>query len=168
MEDYTYDLDRTASGPRCPHARGLPVDRGRPPRCEIHPLSIGGKADPVRLVFDARARAGARRRHHRPGRPLPDRRQRGRLVEPPDALPRLPVARAVWRPRPDFRTALEAWLPPAGRTTRSSPALGPEPLADFAEMAGIELLLIDETSTLRGFRKEIRWNQAYYHLARGL
>jgi len=139
------------------------------PSCEIHPLSIGGRSDPVRLVFDAS-----------PGPAivagLTDMGDRFRIVanvidivEAEEALPRLPVARAVWRPRPDFRTTVEAWLTAGGaHHTVLSRALDPEPLVDFAEMAGIELILIDETSTLRDVRNEIRWNQAYYHLARGI
>jgi L-arabinose isomerase len=91
------------------------------------------------------------------------------IVPAPRALPRLPVARAVWKPRPDMRTAVEAWLAAGGaHHTALSRALDPEPLIDFAEMAGIELLLIDETTSVPAFRRELRWNQAYHHLARGL
>jgi L-arabinose isomerase len=91
------------------------------------------------------------------------------IVEATEALPRLPVARAVWRPLPDLRTALEAWLTAgAAHHTVLSQALDAEPLIDFAEMAGVEFLLIDEGTSLPAFRKEIRWNQAYHHLARGL
>jgi L-arabinose isomerase len=170
MEDYTYDLD--PAGPRVLGAHMLEVcpslAAGRP-SCEIHPLSIGGRSDPVRLVFDAA-----------PGPAivagLTDIGDRFRIVanvidvvESEQALPRLPVARAVWRPRPDFRTAVEGWLIAGGaHHTVLSRALDPEPLADFAEMAGIELLLIDETTSLGAFKKEIRWNQASYHVARGL
>ena len=75
----------------------------------------------------------------------------------------------VWRPRPDLPTAVEAWLTAGGaHHTVLTRAFDPEPLIDFAEMAGIELLLIDETLDLPAFRNEIRWNQAYHHLARGL
>jgi L-arabinose isomerase len=170
MEDYTYDLD--PAGPRVLGAHMLEVcpsiAAGRP-RCEIHPLSIGGRSDPVRLVFDAA-----------PGPAvvagLTDMGDRFRIVanvvdvvEAEEALPRLPVARAVWRPLPDFRTTVEAWLTAGGaHHTVLSRALDPEPLVDFAEMAGIELILIDETSTLRDLTNEIRWNAAYYHLARGV
>jgi L-arabinose isomerase len=91
------------------------------------------------------------------------------IVEAEHALPRLPVARALWKPRPDMRTAVEAWLSAGGtHHTVLSRALDPEPLADLAEMADVEFLLIDETSTVPAFRKELRWNQSYYHLARGL
>ena len=170
MEDYTYDLD--PAGPRVLGAHMLEVcpsiAAGRP-SCEIHPLSIGGRADPVRLVFDAA-----------PGPAivagLTDVGGRFRIVanvidivEAEEALPRLPVARAVWRPRPDFRTAVEAWLTAGGaHHTVLSRALDPEPIVDLAEMAGVELLVIDETSSSTVFRNELRWNQAYFHLARGL
>ena len=144
------------------------IAAGRP-RCEIHPLSIGARSDPVRLVFDAAAGpafvAG-----------MTDLGDRFRIVanvidivggEHP--LPRLPVARAVWRPRPDLRTAVEAWLTAGGaHHTVLTRAIDPEPLADFAEMAGIELALIDDTTTVPGFRKELRWNAAYHHLTRTL
>jgi len=170
MEDYTYHLD--PAGPRVLGAHMLEVcpsiAAGRA-SCEIHPLSIGGRSDPVRLVFDAA-----------PGPAivagLTDMGDRFRIVanaidvvEAERPLPRLPVARAVWQPRPDLRTAVEAWLRAGGaHHTALSRAFDAEPLVDFAEMAGIELLLIDETVNLAAFSKEIRWNQAYYHLARGL
>ena len=169
MEDYTYDLD--PANPTVLGAHMLevcPSLADRRPRCEIHPLGIGGKADPVRLVFDAA-----------PGEAivagLTDLGDRFRIVAnvidivpAGHELPRLPVARAVWKPRPDMRTAVEAWLSAGGaHHTALSRAIGPEPLIDFAEMAGIELLLIDETTTVATFRREVRWNQAYHHLARG-
>jgi L-arabinose isomerase len=170
MEDYTYDLD--PAGPAVLGAHMLEVcpsiAAGRP-RCEIHPLSIGARSDPVRLVFDAA-----------PGPAfvagMTDLGDRFRIVasaidivEAEQPLPRLPVARAVWRPRPDLRTAVEAWLMAGGaHHTVLSRAIDTEPLADFAEMAGIEFLLIDEATTLPAFRKELRWNQAYHRLARGL
>jgi len=170
MEDYTYDLD--PDGPRVLGAHMLEVcptlAAGRP-TCEIHPLSIGGRSDPVRLVFDAE-----------PGPAIvagmTDMGDRFRIVAnvidivgTQESLPRLPVARAVWQPRPDMRTAVEAWLTAGGaHHTVLSRALDAEVLTDFAEMAGVELLLIDEGTSLPAFRKEIRWNQAYHHLARGL
>ncbi len=170
MEDYTYDLD--PAGPRVLGAHMLEVcptiAAGRP-KCEIHPLSIGGKADPVRLVFDAA-----------PGPAvvagMTDMGGRFRIVanvidivDAGHELPRLPVARAVWSPRPDMRTAVEAWLGAGGaHHTVLSAALDPEPMADFSEMAGVEFLLIDESTSLPAFRKEARWNGAYYHLSRGL
>ena len=170
MEDYTYHLDPT--GPKVLGAHMLeicPTIAAGRPRCEIHPLSIGGRSDPVRLVFDTA-----------PGpavvAAITDLGDRFRLmanvvdVVPADeALPRLPVARAVWQPRPDLRTALETWLIGGGaHHTALSRALDPEPLADFAEIARLEFLLIDENTSVSGFAKEVRWNQAYYRLAGGL
>ena len=170
MEDYTYDLAPggfTVLGAHmlevCPSIAGGPV------RCEIHPLSIGSRSDPVRLVFD-----GA------PGpavvASLTDIGDRFRLVanvidvvEGEQPLPKLPVARALYRPRPDFSTAIEAWLTAgASHHTVLSRALEPEVLADFAEIAGLELLLIDGDTRIRDVRNELRWNQAYYRLARGI
>ena len=170
MEDYTYDLD--PAGPSVLGAHMLEVcptiAAGRP-SCEIHPLSIGARSDPVRLVFDAA-----------PGPAfvagMTDLGDRFRIVanvidivDSHDPLPRLPVARAVWRPRPDLRTAVESWLIAGGaHHTVLTRAIDPEPLADFAEMAGIELVLIDQTTTVPAFRKELRWNAAYHHLTRAL
>ena len=91
------------------------------------------------------------------------------LVEPDEPLPRLPVARAVWSPRPSLATSAEAWLIAGGpHHTVLSAAVGREALADFAEMARTELLVIDEDTDVRTFAKEVRWNQTYYRLAHGL
>ncbi|TFC52752.1 L-arabinose isomerase, partial [Cryobacterium sp. TMB3-1-2] len=139
------------------------------PTLEIHPLGIGGKDDPVRLVFNAA-----------PGPAvvvaMSDMRDRFRLtanvvevVEPTQALPKLPVGRAVWKPAPDFATSAAAWLTAgAAHHTVMSTAVGIEVFQDFAEIAQTELLVIDETTTLRDFSREVRWNQAYYRLAQGL
>jgi L-arabinose isomerase len=170
MEDYTYDL---AGDPQlvlgshmleiCPS-----IAAGRP-SCEIHPLSIGGAEDPVRLVFTAA-----------PGPAvvvaMVDLGDRFRLVAnlvdvvaPPQPLPRLPVARALWKPLPDFATAAEAWLCAGGaHHTVYTAALDIDVIADFAQIAGIELLVIDERTRMRDFANELRWNQAYYRLARGI
>jgi L-arabinose isomerase len=87
------------------------------------------------------------------------------VVEPDEPLPRLPVARAVWKPRPDLTTAAEAWiLAGAPHHTCFSQALGIEPLRDFAEMAGVELLVIDANTRVEAFKQELRWNQVAYHL----
>jgi L-arabinose isomerase len=140
----------------------------RTPRVEIHPLGIGGKADPVRMVFDADAGPGV-------VVSLADLRDRFRLtanvvdvVDHP-ALPHLPVARAVWRPRPDLTTSAECWLAAGGaHHTCLSTAIGVDVWEMFADMAHTELLVIDEATTRRGFRDQVRANQAYYRLARGL
>ncbi|SHN29034.1 L-arabinose isomerase, partial [Actinacidiphila paucisporea] len=91
------------------------------------------------------------------------------IVPPLEPLPALPVARAVWRPEPDLRTSTEAWLTAGGpHHTVLSTAIGAEELTDLADLLGTELLMIDTDTDIRQFAKEIRWNQAYYHLARGL
>jgi L-arabinose isomerase len=91
-------------------------------------------------------------------------------VVPTEAdLPRLPVARALWLPQPDLKTAATAWIYAGGaHHTSFSYALTAEHLRDFADMAGIEFLLIDENTLLEDFKKELRWNDLYYHLAKGL
>jgi L-arabinose isomerase len=107
---------------------------------------------------------------------LSDMRDRFRLtanvveiVEPRAPLPHLPVGRAVWRPKPDFATSATAWLTAgAAHHTAMSTAVGTEAFEDFARIAGIELLTIDSTTSVRGFEKEVRWNQAYYRLAQAL
>jgi len=170
MEDYTYHL--APSDPMVLGAHMLEVcpsiAAGRP-SCEIHPLSIGGRADPVRLVFTAA-----------PGPAVVvamlDLGDRFRfvlneveLVEPTEDLPGLPVARALWRPKPDFTVAAEAWLRAGGaHHTVLTKGIGAEAFADLAEIAGIELLVIDERTQLRDFANELRWNQAYYRLAGAL
>ena len=170
MEDYTYHLD--PGGPAVLGAHMLevcPSISAETPSCEIHPLSIGGKEDPVRLVFTGAAGPAV-------VVGLLDLGERFRMIAnevdvvPPEAeLPRLPVARAVWRPRPDLATAAEAWLLAGGpHHTCFTRALPIEPLADLAEIAGVELLTIDSGTSVSELKKELRWNQAYYHLARGL
>jgi L-arabinose isomerase len=90
-------------------------------------------------------------------------------VTPPEDLPRLPVARALWRPRPDLATAAEAWLLAGGpHHTCYTQAIDLECLEDLAEMAGLELVTIDSTTEMRSFRRELRWSQVYWHLAGAL
>ena len=170
MEDYTYDL--TPGDELILGAHMLEVSPSlttAKPTLEIHPLGIGGKDDPVRLVFTAD-----------PGPAvvvaLSDMRDRFRLtanvvenVELRHPLPKLPVGRAVWKPAPDFHTSAAAWLTAgAAHHTVMSTAVGVEVFRDFAEMAKAELLVIDEDTTTRDFQREVRWNQAYYRLAQGL
>ena len=170
MEDYTYHL--AAEGPKVLGAHMLevcPSIAAARPSCEIHPLSIGGKADPVRLVFTAAPGPGV-------NAAILDLGDRFRLllneievVEPDADLPRLPVARAVWEPKPDFATAAEAWLTAGGpHHTVLCRAIGTEAFHDFAEIAGLELAVIDGRTRPRDFLNELRWNQAYYRLAGGL
>ncbi|WP_022884430.1 L-arabinose isomerase [Glaciibacter superstes] len=170
MEDYTYDLVPGQELILGAHMLEVsPALTTTKPTLEIHPLGIGGKEDPVRLVFNAD-----------PGPAvvvaMSDMRDRFRLVanvvevvEPTAALPNLPVGRAVWRPEPDFATSAAAWLTAgAAHHTVMSTAVGIEVFHDFAEIARTELLVIDKTTTLRDFTREVRWNQAYYRLAQGL
>jgi L-arabinose isomerase len=167
MEDYTYNLG--AEEPQVLGAHMLevcPTIAAARPRCEIHPLAIGGRDDPVRLVFTAPPGDGL-------VVGLVDLGTRLRLVaneidvvEPEEDLPRLPVARAVWQPRPDLATAAGAWLMSGGpHHTCFTQSLAREVLEDFAEIAGVELVVIDGDTTSRTVQHELRWNQAYYHLA---
>ena len=169
MEDYTYDLvpgDEKVLGAHMLEV--APTLSSQKARLEIHPLGIGGKDDPVRLVFTAD-----------PGPALvvamSDMRDRFRLVantvtnvDAPD-LPNLPVGRAVWKPQPDFATSAACWLAAgAAHHTVMTTQVGIEVFRDFAEIAGIELVVIDEDTTVRDFQRELRWNQAYHRLAQGL
>ncbi|MFF7588033.1 L-arabinose isomerase [Kitasatospora purpeofusca] len=169
MEDYTYHLEPGRELILGAHMLEVcPSIAAAVPSCEIHPLAIGGREDPVRLVFDAE-----------PGPAvvvgLADLGDRFRMVanevdvvEPPAPLPNLPVARAVWKPRPDLHTSTEAWLTAgAPHHTVFSAALGVEELEDLAAMIGVELLVIDDDTDIRRFTKELRWNQAYHRLAQG-
>jgi L-arabinose isomerase len=170
MEDYTYDLTPGAELILGAHMLEInpALSSGRP-ALEIHPLGIGGREDPVRLVFNADSGPAV-------VVAMSDMRDRFRLVanvvevvEPTEALPKLPVGRAVWKPEPDFATSAAAWLTAgAAHHTVMSTAVGIEVFHDFAEIARTELLVIDKTTTLRDFTREVRWNQAYYRLAQGL
>ncbi|MEU4719011.1 L-arabinose isomerase [Nonomuraea dietziae] len=170
MEDYTYHLTPGEELILGAHMLEVcPSIASGTPSCEIHPLSIGGREDPVRLVFDATPGPGL-------VVGLADLGDRFRLVAneidlaaPLEPLPSLPVARAVWRPRPNLRTSAEAWLTAgAPHHTVLSTAVGVEELNDLADMLEVELVVIDADTTMRQFTKELRWNQAYYRLARGL
>ncbi len=170
MEDYTYDLTPGSEVILGAHMLEIcPSLTTSTPRVEIHPLGIGGRDDPVRMVFDTDPGVGV-------VVAMSDMRDRFRLtanvvdIVPPAApLPHLPVARAVWKPRPDFTTSAEAWLTAgAAHHTVMSTAAGIEAFEVFAELAKAELLVIDEHTTRRGFAEQVRWNQAYYRLAQGL
>jgi L-arabinose isomerase len=170
MEDYTYDFGAGAPLSLGAHMLEVcPTISAARPRCEVHPLFVGEREDPVRLVFTAAAGPAV-------VVGLCDMGNRLRLVAneidavtPPQDLPKLPVARAVWQPRPDLPTAAEAWLLAGGpHHTCFSQAIGLETLEDFAEMVGVELLAIDEDTDARTFRRELRWNQVYWHLSRSV
>jgi L-arabinose isomerase len=170
MEDYTYHF-----GPGEPKVLGAhmlevcPSITSEVPRVEIHPLSIGAREDPVRLVFTADPGPGI-------VVGLADLGDRFRLVlnsidlvVPDEPMPKLPVGRAVWQPRPDFHTAVESWLRSGGpHHTTLSTAVDTETMIDLAEMLRTELVVIDEHTTSRSFANELRWSQAYHRLAQGL
>ena len=170
MEDYTYHFSATGDKVLGAHMLEIceSITAGKP-RLEIHPLSIGGKADPVRLVFDSQTGTGV-------CASIMDMGQRFRLVAnivdvvPTDApLPKLPVARALWLPRPNLKIAAATWIFAGGaHHTGFSYSVTPEHLRDFADMAGIEFLLIDENTRVDEFKEKLRWNDLYYHLANGL
>ena len=170
MEDYTYHLVPGEEKILGAHMLEIcPTLTTARPALEVHPLGIGGREDPVRLVFDTDAGPGV-------VVAMSDLRDRFRLtantveVVPPDApLPHLPVARAVWRPHPDLATSAAAWLTAgAAHHTVLTTAVGADVIRDFAEMTRTELLVIDRSTTLREFQREVRWNAAYYRLAQKL
>ncbi|MEY4425331.1 MAG: hypothetical protein RJB56_958 [Actinomycetota bacterium] len=167
MEDYTYHF-----GPGTPKVLGAhmlevcPTISGQKPKIEIHPLGIGGKEDPVRMVFTAKPAAGR-------VVCLADMGDRFRLisneitiVEPTEDLPKLPVARAVWEPAPSLAESAEAWILAGGsHHTVLTNSVSLETIEDFARIAKAELVIIDEDTNLRAFRKELQWSASYYRLA---
>jgi L-arabinose isomerase len=170
MEDYTYHF--SSSGDKVLGAHMLEVCESiaaGKPKLDIFPLSIGGKADPVRLIFDSQTGPAV-------CASLMDMGQRFRLVAnvvdvmPNDAaLPKLPVARALWLPRPNLKAAATAWIYAGGaHHTGFGYSVTPEHLRDFADIAGIEFLLIDENTNAVSFKNELRWNDLYYQLNRAL
>jgi L-arabinose isomerase len=170
MEDYTYHFSKTGDKVLGAHMLEIceSIAVGKP-KLEIHPLGIGGKADPVRLVFDSQTGTAV-------CASIMDMGGRYRMVAnvvdviPTDEpLPKLPVARALWLPRPNLKVAAATWIHAGGaHHTGFSYSVTPEHLRDFAEMAGIEFLLIDETTRVDEFKDKLRWNDLYYHLSRGL
>ena len=131
--------------------------------CEIHPLGIGGKADPVRLVFNVAGGTAL-------NASIIDMGNRFRLlineveaVTPKHDLPKLPVARVLWKPYPDMKTGCAAWILAGGaHHTCYSQNLTSEHLQDFAEMAGIESVLIGKNTNLYDLKNQLRWNEMYY------
>lgn len=164
MEDYTYHFN-----PHNPLVLGshmLEICESiaeSKPSCEVHPLGIGGKEDPVRLVFNSA-----------PGKALNasliDMGNRFRFlvneveaVEAEQDLPKLPVARVLWKPLPDMKTACAAWILAGGaHHTGYSQNLTSEYLQDFAEIAGVEFVLIGKDTNIYQLKNELRWNEAYY------
>jgi L-arabinose isomerase len=169
MEDYTYHLSPKGHQVLGSHMLEIcPSIAATKPSVEIHPLGIGGKEDPVRLVFNAPAGPAL-------NASLIDLGNRFRLivnevtaVKTPK-LPKLPVARAVWECQPDFKTACAAWIYAGGaHHTGYSYSVTTEMLEDFATIAGIELVTIKADTTLENFKQTLRNNEVYYHLAQGI
>ncbi len=168
MEDYTYDYAGAGGASKVLGSHMLEIcpsiakDR---PSVEVHPLGIGGKADPVRLVFTSPAGPAV-------VASVVDMGSRFRMIvneidvlTPDQAFPKLPVARTLWLPKPDLKVAAAAWIYAGGaHHTGFSQALMTEHLADFAEIAGIELVVIDADTRLRQMRKELLWTDAAYRV----
>lgn len=170
MEDYTYHLD--PAGMRVLGAHMLeicPSIASDKPSLQVHPLGIGGKADPARLVFDTPPGPAI-------NASLVDMGNRFRLIvndvdviAPDQPMPKLPVARALWIPQPDLKLGAAAWIYAGGaHHTVFSQSLTAEYMADFAEIVGIEFVRIDSSTTLHAFKNELRWNEMYFALAKGL
>ena len=164
MEDYTYHFNPKQNKVLGAHMLEIceSIAQGKP-RLEIHPLSIGGKADPPRLVFNTPKGPAV-------NASIIDVGNRFRMIVnevnavPPDKpLPRLPVARVLWIPKPNLEIAAHAWILAGGaHHTGFSQALTSEYLEDFAEMYGMEFLLISDSTKISEFKKELKWNEAYY------
>ncbi len=170
MEDYCYEMTPGKEKILGAHMLEIcPSLTSTKPRIEIHPLGIGDREDPVRMVFDAE-----------PGPALviamSDMRERFRLVmnvvenvEPDAPLPNLPVARAVWVPEPDFATSAECWLTAgAAHHTVMTTSTTREMWDDVAAMAGMELAVIDEATTMRGFSRELRLEAVWHRMTQGI
>jgi len=169
MEDYTYHLDPVQPAVLSAHMLEIcPSIAESKPNVEVHPLGIGGKEAPARLVFNVPEGEGI-------NATLVDMGGRMRMIiNPvktikPQPLPKLPVARALWVPMPNLETGATAWILAGGaHHTSFSMALNRECLEDFAEMLNLEFLVIDEHTSISEFKKELRWNDLYYHLSKGL
>jgi L-arabinose isomerase len=170
MEDYTYDLKVGSEKILGAHMLEVcPTIAGERPRLEVHPLGIGGREDPARLVFNAAPGEGVVIGWSDLGDRFRWVANEIDVVEPDEPLPNLPVARAVWQPKPDFATATEGWLTAGGpHHTVLTTQLGAEELTDLAEVFSTELVLIDADTTRRSLAKELRWSAAYHRLAQRL
>jgi L-arabinose isomerase len=170
MEDYTYHLSPDGMQVLGAHMLEIcPTIAEGKPKLEVHPLGIGGKADPVRLVFDSKTGPAVNASVVEMGNRLRMVVNLVDTVAKAAPLPKLPVARALWVPQPDLPTAAAAWIYAGGaHHTGFSFDLTTEHLDDFATMANMEFLVIDNATTVANFRKELRWNDLYYHLAKGV
>lgn len=167
MEDYTYHLEPNNELILGAHMLEVcPTIAATKPRIEVHPLSIGGKADPARITFDGRSGSAV-------CASIIDMGNRFRLVvneveavRPEKDMPKLPVARVLWRPAPSLQTAAEAWIYAGGaHHTVFSYEVTAEQLVDWAEMVGMECVLINQDTSLLRLRDELRWNELYWRLS---
>jgi L-arabinose isomerase len=168
IEDYTYHLVRGQERVLGAHMLEVcPSIAAGKPSLEVHPLGIGGKADPPRLVFDARAGSAV-------NTTLVDMGGRMRMIvaeldvlEPEHAMPKLPTARAVWTPRPDFKRGCQGWIEAGGAHHAAfCQAVSAEEWEDFGAMMGLEVVRLGADLDLRALRNELRWNDAAFKLAR--
>jgi len=166
MEDYTYHLE--PGNPLVLGAHMLeicPSIADGQPSLEVHPLGIGGKADPARLVFNAPAGPGLNASMIHLGNRFRLLVNEVDCVAPEHDMPKLPVARALWRPRPNFEDACASWIYAGGaHHTGFSQAVTTEMLEDFAGMTGLELVIIDADTRVRQLRRELEWNEVAYGL----
>lgn len=164
MEDYTYHLD--PSGMKVLGAHMLEVCASiadGSASIEVHPLSIGGKKDPARLVFNVASGDALNASVIDMGGRLRMIVNEVAVVPPDEPLPKLPVARVMWMPKPNLEIGAGAWILAGGaHHTAFSQSAAADHLEDFAEMANIEFLLINDDTKLSSFKKELRWNAAYY------
>ncbi|MBB6731622.1 L-arabinose isomerase [Cohnella zeiphila] len=161
MEDYTYHFEPGNELVLGAHMLEVcPTLAKSKPRIEVHPLGIGGKADPARIVFNGKAGAAI-------NVSVVDMGTRFRMivnevqgVEVDREMPKLPVARVLWKPEPSLHAGAEAWILAGGaHHTVYSLVVTTEQMLDFAEMAGIEAVVIDKDTNLRAFKNELRFGQ---------
>ena len=169
LEDYTLNFDGENSSILQAHMLEVsPLISEHKPKLEVHPLGIGGKNDPARLVFTSKTGSGV-------AATVIDMGSRFRMIInavdciESNKLPKLPVASALWIPQPNFEVGAAAWILAGGtHHTSFSYDLSVEDLCDFAEMANVEAVVIDKKTEISAFKKELKWNDLYFHLAKGL
>jgi len=170
MEDYTYHLNPKGMKVLGAHMLEVcPTIASGKSSLEVHPLGIGGKADPPRLVFNVPQGSGVNVSIMDMGNRFRMLINPCKVVKPDADLPKLPVARVLWQPEPNLKTAAATWILGGGaHHTGFSMALTAEHMEDFAEMADIEYLTIDKSTTVSEFKKDVRVNEIYYMFKNGL
>ncbi|MEC0303903.1 L-arabinose isomerase [Terribacillus saccharophilus] len=164
MEDYTYHLEEGNELILGSHMLEVcPTVAANRPSIQVHPLGIGGKEDPARIVFDGIAGEAVNVSIIELGGRFRMIINKVDAVESEKETPNLPVAKVLWKPQPSLSEATEAWIYAGGaHHTALSFALTAEQLEDFAELVGIECVTIDNNTTLKQFRKELQWNQVVW------